>query len=120
MASSQLAAESAAVGRVYGLPRISLRKDLLFGLVLLAVVTVVTVLPIGFVVVGSFNVSDSGRAWQWGFEAWRQAFSTPRTLQSIGYSFLLTLRAPIAVVIGFVFAWLLVRVRIPGRSTIEF
>jgi iron(III) transport system permease protein len=114
-----LAAEARAVAGGYRLPRINFSKNAVFGLALLAAVAVVTVLPVGFVVVGSFNTADNGRAWQWGLDAWQQAFTTPRTLQAIGFSFLLTLRAPIAVVLAFVFSWLLIRVRIPGRSFIE-
>jgi len=87
---------------------------------IVAAVTIFTVLPVGFVFIGSFNTSGTGQGWRWGFSAWQQAFTTPRTLQSIGASFVLAMRAPIAVMIGFFISWLLVRVRIPGRSIIEF
>lgn len=99
-------------------PRVSGR--VVWGLAVVAAIALFTVVPVAFVFVGSFNTADSGQAWRWGVSAWYQAFTTPRTLQAIGASFVLALRAPIAVIVGFVIAWLLVRVRIPGRSFIEF
>jgi iron(III) transport system permease protein len=95
------------------------RAELLLGATLVAVVGLFTVVPIAFVLIGSFNEAAAGDPTRWGTEAWREAFSSPRTLQSIGYSFLLALRAPVAALLGFVIAWLLVRVQIPGRSAIE-
>ncbi len=71
-------------------------------------------------VVGSFNAAAPGSAWRWGLRAWEQLFASARTLDAVGYSLLLTIRVPIAVLIGFLVAWLLVRVQIPGKSFIEF
>ena len=46
---------------------------------------------------------------------WRETFIDSAVNPSaIGYSFLLGLRAPIAALIGFLIAWLLIRIRIPG------
>src|SRR5712692_4552596 len=109
------------VGRLASpLPGVHIPTRVIFGLAIVAAVTIFTVLPAGFVFIGSFNTAGTGQAWSWGFGAWYQAFTTPRTLQSIGASFLLALRAPIAVIIGFFISWLLVRVKIPGKSFIEF
>jgi iron(III) transport system permease protein len=39
---------------------------------------------------------------------------------AIGYSLLLALRAPVAALVGFLIAWLLIRGRIPGARFLEF
>lgn len=96
------------------------RKQSLLGIAAVAGLSIFTLLPIAFVVIGSFNSAQPGHPWQWGLEPWLKAFNSPRTVSSIGYSLLLTIRVPIAVLIGFVVAWLLVRVQIPGKSFIEF
>jgi iron(III) transport system permease protein len=98
----------------------ALGKERFFGWSILFVVAAFTLLPISFVVLGSFNSAQPEEPWRWGFDAWKQAFHSTRTLESIGYSFLLTIRVPIAVLVGFMVAWLLVRVQIPGKSLIEF
>ena len=95
-------------------------KETLLGIVTVLGLSIFTLFPIAFVVIGSFNAAQPGHPWQWGLDAWVGAFTSPRTLSSIGYSLLLTIRVPIAVLIGFVVAWLLVRVQIPGKSFIEF
>src|SRR5207244_2624530 len=117
---ARLSARQAPVRLAPPLLRVHVSRRVVVGLVIVAAVTIFTVLPVGFVFIGSFNTSGTGQGWRWGFSAWQQAFTTPRTLQSIGASFVLAMRAPIAVMIGFFISWLLVRVRIPGRSIIEF
>src|SRR5579885_2748574 len=83
-------------------------------------VAAVTVLPIAFVVVNSFNVARPGQAWTPGLDGWRDAlFGSPRTIAAIGYSAVLALRAPIAVAAAFFIAWLLIRVQVPGHRFIE-
>lgn len=86
------------------------RAQLAFGLAVFAVVALVTAAPVIVVIVGAFidNV-------------WHEAFIESSTNRSaIGYSFLLALRAPIAAFVGFLIAWLLIRIRIPGGRFIEF
>src|SRR5712692_9919334 len=117
---ARLSAHPAPVRLASPLPRVHIPGRVMLGLAIVAAVTIFTVFPVGFGVGGSFNTAGTGQAWSWGFGAWYQAFTTPRTLQSIGASFVLALRAPIAVIIGFFVSWLLVRVRIPGKSFIEF
>jgi iron(III) transport system permease protein len=90
------------------------------GIVLLLAVAAVTVLPIAFVVVNSFNVARPGQPWTPGLDGWRDAlFGSPRTIAAIGYSALLAVRAPLAVAAAFLIAWLLIRVQIPGHRFIE-
>jgi iron(III) transport system permease protein len=115
MAAIRLGALRAGAGQ-RGLPR----PETALGLVLVTVVALFTVLPVAFVVVGSFNGARAGQPWEWSLQPWADAFRNPRTLESIGYSVLLALRAPVAVLIGFLIAWLIVRVQIPGKSFVEF
>jgi iron(III) transport system permease protein len=72
------------------------------------------------VIVNSFNVALPGKPFQLGFAGWQEAFSEPKTVRAVGYSFLLSTRAFIGAGVAFVLSWLLVRARIPGRSFIEF
>ena len=88
-----------------------------FGMAIVLVVALFTLLPVAFVVVGSFNAAGQGSVWRWGLRAWEQLFASTRTLDAMGYSLLLTIRVPIAVLIGFLVAWLLVRVRFPGSRS---
>ncbi len=87
---------------------------------LIAAIGLLTIVPVGFAVVGSFNAARVGAEWQWGLAPWSDALSSPRTLMSLVFSFLLTIRVPLAVFVGFVIAWLLVRVQVPGKAFIEF
>lgn len=90
------------------------------GALLLAGVACVTLVPVAYVLVSSFDVSRIGEPYRFGLEGWREVFSSPTTLSSIGYSFLLSIRIPIAIAVAFIVAWLLVRVQIPGRRFIEY
>ena len=96
------------------------RRAIWLGALLIIVVGVVTLTPILFVVINSFNSARPAEPWHFGFQGWREAFDSPRTLNAIGYSFLLNLRALIGIVAAFILSWILVRVRIPFRGTIEF
>ncbi len=115
-----MAAIRLATVRAIGDQRWVPRPEVALGVGLVVVVGLFTVLPIAFVVIGSFDGANAGQPWRWSLEPWAQAFRSPRTLESIGYSVLLALRAPVAVLLGFLIAWLIVRVQIPGRRLIEF
>ena len=83
----------------------------MLGAALLAAVAAVTLAPIVVVVLGSFE--DAG--------AWRSLlFESGQARSAVGYSVLFAARAPFAAITGFLIAWLLIRVRIPGRGFIEF
>lgn len=115
MATSRLAAFR-TIGAQAWMPR----PDVIWGCILVTIIGLFTLLPIAFVVLGSFNGARAGQGWEWSFQPWVEAFRSPRTLESIGYSFLLAMRAPVAVFTGFLIAWLLVRIQIPGRAFLEF
>ena len=86
------------------------RFQLLLGLLTLALVATATAAPVVLVVIGSLKGN-----------MWRAVFvDSTLNRAAIAYSFLLALRAPVAALIGFAIAWLLIRVRIPGSRFIEF
>lgn len=74
---------------------------------------------VAYVVASSFDVGAFDEPYRLGLTGWRQIFANNRTWRSVVASFTLALRVPIAIVIAFVIAWLLTRVRIPGARTIE-
>ena len=76
--------------------------------------------PSAFILVNSFNIAAPGYPFRAGLQGWSEAFADGKTLSAIGYSFLLSIRSFVGVAIAFAVSWLLVRIRIPGRSVIEF
>lgn len=86
---------------------------------LLLLVSLLTLGPVFYVLIASFDVSEIGEAYRFGWTGWEEFTSNPRTLRSVVYSFLLSIRVPIAVVVAFGIAWLLIRLEIPGRRFIE-
>lgn len=97
------------------------RTGVWLGALVLFGVAALTLTPIFFILLGSFDSADPGEAaWRFGLRPWHEAFSSPGTLKSVGYSFLLSVRCLIGIVIAFSIAWLLVRVRVPLRGLIEF
>jgi iron(III) transport system permease protein len=86
------------------------RFQLILGSLTFALVALVTVAPVVVVILGAVEGN-----------AWRETFVESSVNRSaIGYSFLLALRAPIAAIIGFLIAWLLIRIRLPGGRLLEF
>ena len=80
------------------------------GIAVFALVALVTAAPVLVVIAGALDGN-----------VWRETFIDSAVNRSaIGYSFLLGLRAPIAALIGFLIAWLLIRIRLPGGRFIEF
>ena len=86
------------------------RWQLFFGMAALALVALTTVAPVLVVIAGALDSN-----------VWYQTYvENPVNRSALGYSFLLALRAPVAAIIGFLIAWLLIRVRLPGGRFIEF
>ena len=96
------------------------RLRLCGAIVLLSTVSIVTLIPLGFLIVNSFNEAPLASGFKLGLEGWRQAFNSPQTFNALKFSFLLSTRTFIGLFAAFLVAWLLVRVRIPGRNFIEF
>lgn len=95
-----------------------LRRGALGTLFILAI-GAVTVAPVLYVLISSFDVAPLGAAYRFGIDGWREVFSSSRTWSAIFYTFALAIRVPIATCVAFVIAWLLVRVEIPGHRFIE-
>jgi iron(III) transport system permease protein len=96
-----------------------LLRDWSLTTLLLAAAGVVSLPPVVFILVNSFNTSDPAEPFTFGLDGWVQAFGSARTLNAIGYSFLLNIRTVIGIGIAFLLSWLLVRVRVPFRGFIE-
>ena len=79
----------------------------------------VTLGPVLYVLVESFDVAPVGASYQFGLDGWTEVFTSQRTWMSMVYTFILAVRVPIATVIAFAIAWLLVRVEIPGHRLLE-
>ena len=88
-------------------------------LLLLVSVVVTALLPVAFLVIASFNVAPFGASFKFGLGGWSDMLSSAKTAVSIVNSLLLSVRVPIALVVGFVLSWLLVRYDIPGGRFIE-
>lgn len=97
----------------------SAAADWLAGLALLVVVGALTLGPVVYVLVESIDISGIGERFRFGLDGWSDLATSPRTLDSIGYSLLLSLRAPLGVAIAFVIAWLLARADLPAARFIE-
>ena len=88
-------------------------------LVLLTIVATVTLLPVMFVVAGSFDLTELGQRGHWGLGVWQKMLTSEQSRKALGNSFLLALRAPVGAVVAFCLAWLLIRFQVPGRGVIE-
>jgi len=113
-----MAAGKLTIGARASQSRVRLR--LCGAIVLLSTVSIVTLIPLGFLIVNSFNEAPLASGFKLGLEGWRQAFNSPQTFNALKFSFLLSTRTFIGLFAAFLVAWLLVRVRIPGRNFIEF
>jgi iron(III) transport system permease protein len=101
----------------------SLRAYASTGLSAIPVVLLVTMLlsPVAMTLVGSFRISLPGEPNVWGLQGWIQAFTSPSIADAFVNTFVLAfMRVPLAIVIGALLAWLLIRTNLPGRSIIEF
>jgi iron(III) transport system permease protein len=85
------------------------------------IVTVFALAPILITLVGSFRTSLPGNPVVWGVGGWTAAFSNASVWRSIGNTFLLVLmRVPLALALGSIVAWLLIRTNVRARKSIEF
>jgi iron(III) transport system permease protein len=85
------------------------------------VVTAFALAPIFITVVGSFRTSLPGNPVVWGLSGWTSAFSTGSVWQAIANTFILVfMRVPLALLLGSVLAWLVIRTNVRARKTIEF
>jgi len=102
-------------------PRFRLRPIRVAEFSMLLLFAVLTGLPLMFLLTGSFNLAQPGRAAAYGFDNWLRAFNDPTTISALWMSFLLSVARLIpAIIIGVMFAWLIARTDMPGGNAIEF
>ena len=89
------------------------------GAIVIVGIGFITVTPIIYVLIFSFDVAEVGAPYRFGTESWREIFTNEKTWSSVLYSFGLAVRVPLATCVGFAIAWLLVRVSIPGSRVFE-
>jgi len=86
----------------------------------LAVVALVCVLPVAVVIVGSLSEGNPFNDFHGSIQPWMRALESSQTLRSIGYSLVLSLRVPVALLVSFVVAWYLARNDVFGKRTIMY
>ncbi len=86
----------------------------------LAAVALICVLPVAVVIVGSLSEGNPFNDFHGSIEPWRRALESLQTLRSIGYSLVLSLRVPLALLVSFVVAWYLARNDVFGKRTIMY
>ena len=90
------------------------------GLAVLGAVALVVVAPIAFMLMQSFNIAGLGQPFEPGLDAWQDVTQSQRTLESLGYTFLLAMRVPVAVIVGGVIAWFLTRTQMKVARFVEY
>jgi iron(III) transport system permease protein len=86
----------------------------------LAAVALICVLPVAVVIVGSLSEGNPFNDFHGSIEPWMRALESSQTLRSIGYSLVLSLRVPVALLVSFVVAWYLARNDVFGKRTIMY
>ncbi len=92
----------------------------LFGWLCLLITAVACVVPVLIVILGSFSEDSIFHNFQFSLEPWSRAFDSSHTLKSIGYSFVLSIRIPVALLISFFIGWYLARNDVFGKRTIMY
>jgi iron(III) transport system permease protein len=86
----------------------------------LSVVVLVCVLPVAIIILGSLSEGNPFNDFHASLDPWMRALDSSQTLRSIGYSFLLSLRVPVALLVSFIVAWYLARNDVFGKRTIMY
>jgi iron(III) transport system permease protein len=92
----------------------------MFSWLSLALVTLVCILPVAIIIIGSFSEGNPFNDFHASLDPWRRALDSSQTLRSIGYSFLLSLRIPVGLAVAFIIAWYLARNDVFGKRTILY
>ncbi len=91
-----------------------------FGWVCLAFVALICIAPVTVIIVGSFSEGNPFNNFHASLDPWSRVYESSHTLDSIGYSFLLSLRTPFAMLFAFFIAWYLARNDVFGKRTIMY
>jgi iron(III) transport system permease protein len=86
----------------------------------LAFVALLCVLPVAIIIAGSFSEGSPLNDFHASFDPWLRSLDSAQTLRSIGFTFMLSLRVPVALLIAFVVAWYLARNDVPGKRVIMY
>jgi iron(III) transport system permease protein len=86
----------------------------------LTAVALVCVLPVVIIIVGSLSEGNPFSDFHASVDPWMRALASSQTLRSIEYSFLLSLRVPVALSVSFIIAWYLARNDVFGKRTIMY
>jgi iron(III) transport system permease protein len=86
----------------------------------LAGVALICILPVLIIIVGSFSEGNPFNDFHVSVDPWLRALKSSQTLRAIEYSFLLSLRVPVALGISFLVAWYLARNDVFGKRTIMY
>ena len=88
---------------------------------LLIVVGALVLMPVGYVVLQSFQVSQPGHAVRWGLDGWRAVGADPSLRTAAWNTLTLTVaRQAFSGVLAIFIAWLLARTDVPGGKAFEF
>lgn len=89
-------------------------------IILLAALALLTFLPIGMLVVGSFRDAPPGAPGGWTLDGWVEAYTDPRTYSTLFVTVLITLAALlVATPLALLLAWVVTRTDTPGRGVLE-
>jgi len=88
---------------------------------LLVILGLVTVLPVGYLVMNSFNVaSPTTLTFRFGFQNWIQAYSDAGTLRPLWTTlWLAVVRTGLGVPAAVLLSWLIARTNMPGGAIVE-
>lgn len=88
------------------------------GLLLYGAVTL-ALLPVGYLLITSFNIAPFGAPYHFGLANWWQVATSPSSYRTTFMTFLLASRVVVAFFIALAISWAIVRVRIAGRRFVE-
>src|SRR5579864_225557 len=86
----------------------------------LVAVALVCILPIVIITIGGFSEGNLFSDFHASLGPWARALTSSQTLHSISYSFILSLRVPVALSIAFFIAWYLARYDVFGKRVILY
>ncbi len=91
-------------------------------LILVVVLALATLLPLGYLLVNSFNLAPPTQArFVFGLDNWSTAYADADTVRSIWTTvWLAAARTAIALPVAILFSWLIARTNMPGGAIVEF
>lgn len=104
-----------------GLPRSSFQLPQFLRLVLLILLSVLVIMPLGMLLIGSFRDAPPGAEnGGWTVDGWRSAYTDVRTYTTLGSTLLVTLASvALATPVALFLAWVVTRTDTPGRRLLE-